>query len=261
MKVVCVSLIMACIASTAPSQTAETTNSRTPILIDLFTSEGCSSCPPADLWLQRVDVTQPIPGAQMIVLSEHVDYWDHDGWKDPYSLALLTDRQSSYVRALGLSAAYTPQAIVNGKSELQLNEPQQTSQVLKKAASAPQIPVIISALSVEGSAPLVLRAHINVDGGREKRNVDIFAAVALDHAESHVAHGENGGKHLTHVAVVQELLRIGKLEKGKVFNENVQVKLRPNMDPKNLRFVVFVQEPDYGKVLGATLQKISLSGK
>jgi hypothetical protein len=261
MRVIGLSLILACVAGAAPSQSADTPNSRTPILVELFTSEGCSSCPPADVWLQKIDASQPIPGAQLIVLSEHVDYWDHDGWKDPYSQALFTDRQSGYVRAMGLSTAYTPQVIVNGTSELQLSEPQQITQVLVKAASAPQAPVSISALSVEGSVPPVLRAHIVVDGGQEKRNADIFAAVALGHAESQVAHGENGGKRLTHVAVVQEFVKIGKLEKGKVFSQDFQVKLRPNTDSGNIRLIVFVQEPDLGKVLGAALQKSNTAGK
>jgi hypothetical protein len=197
----------------------------------------------------------------MIVLSEHVDYWDRDGWKDPYSLALFTDRQSAYVRAMGLDTPYTPQAIVNGKSELRLSEPQQMSQILEKAASAPQVPVSISALRVEENVPPVLRAHLDVDGGQEKRNADIFAAVALDHVESQVAHGENGGKLLTHVAVVQELVKVGKLEKGKAFSQDIQVKLRPNIAPGNLRLIVFVQEPELGKVLGAALQKSSPAGK
>ena len=259
MKVTFFSLIMAFIF--VPIHSADSTHGRTPILIELFTSEGCSSCPPADVWLQTLDASQPIPGAELIVLSEHVDYWDHDGWKDPYSQPLFTDRQSGYVRAMGLSSAYTPQAIVNGMSELRLSEPQQIGQILDKAASAPQVPVTIGMLSVEGSRPKVLRAHIDVNGEQERQNADIFAAVALDHAESQVAHGENGGKRLTHVAVVEELVKIGKLEKGKTFIHDLQVKLRPNMDAGNLRLIVFVQEPEVGKVLGAALQKDSVLGK
>jgi hypothetical protein len=255
MKRLCILLITVCIATVATAQSSNTTSSRTPILVELFTSEGCSSCPPADRWLQQLDTSQPIPGAEIIVLSEHVDYWDHDGWKDPYSLVLSTDRQSGYVKAMGLSTAYTPQAIVNGKNELRLSEPQQVSQLLLKDASSSQIPVSISALSVDGSVPAILRTHVDVNGVEAKRNADIFAAIALDHAKSQVAHGENGGRVLTHVAVLQELVKIGKLQKGKTFSQDIQIKLPPNMDSHNLRMIVFVQEPELGSVLGAALQR------
>jgi hypothetical protein len=261
MNVLRASLIVACITTAATAQSSNITNIRTPILVELFTSEGCSSCPPADLWLQQLDATQPISGAEIIVLSEHVDYWDHDGWKDPYSLALFTDRQSGYVRAMGLTTAYTPQAIVNGRNELRLSEPQQIRQVFLKEASAAQVPVSISALSVDGSLPPILRAHVDVNGGEAKENADIFAAVALDHAMSQVAHGENGGKLLTHVAVAQQFVKIGKLKKGKTFSEDVQIKLRPNMDSQNLRLIVFVQGQELGKVLGSALQKNGPAGR
>jgi hypothetical protein len=192
----------------------------------------------------------------VIVLSEHVDYWDHDGWKDPYSSPLLTDRQAGYVRAMGLSSPYTPQVIVDGKNELQLNNTQKMSQVLLNAVKAPQIPVSLGAITVEGNSPAVLRVHIEANGTSEKRNADIYAAVALDHAESQVLHGENGGHRLSHVAVVEQLNKIGKLEKGKVFSQDIQENLKPGMDPRNLRLVVFVQEPGPGSVLGASVKEI-----
>jgi hypothetical protein len=241
---------------------AEAQNGRAvPILFELFTSEGCSSCPPADSWLQQLDSSQPIPGAQAIVLSEHVDYWNHDGWKDPYSSSALTERQSGYVHNLGLDTPYTPQVIVDGQSELKLNDPKQIGDVVLKAQKAPQVPISISAMSVEGSAPAILRASIKADGSSNKHNADVFAAVALDRAESQVLRGENGGRHLSHVAVVQELVKIGKLEKGKTFDQDIQINLKPGLDPENLRLVVFVQETNYGDVLGSALQKMGVSSK
>ena len=253
---VCPMLFLLLCAAPGQSQVAGTRAAATPILIELFISEGCSSCPPADAWLQTLDSTQPIAGAQMIVLSEHVDYWNHDGWKDPYSSSFFTDRQSAYVRALGISSPYTPQVIVDGTNEAHLDNQQQISQVFLKAAKTPHVPVSIGAASVEGNSPAVVRAHIEAVGTASKHSADVYAAIALDHAESQVLRGENGGHRLKHVAVVEELVRIGKLEKGKTFTQDYQGRLKPGEDPKNLRLIVFVQEPGQGEVLGSALQEI-----
>jgi len=226
-----------------------------PVLVELFTSEGCSSCPPADALLQRMDTSPPIAGAQFVVLSEHVDYWDHDGWKDPNSSAALTERQAAYVRALGLKTAYTPQLIVDGASEMRANDPQQVDKVMHEAAAAPKVPVRIGEVSIDAGNPAVLRTRIGADGSSAEHNADVFVAVALDRVESQVLHGENGGRHLTHVAVVLQLTRIGKIQKGKSFDEAVQLKLKTGTDPKNIRIVAFVQESGPGKVLGAALRR------
>lgn len=107
----------------------------------------------------------------------------------------------------------------------------------------------------------VLRAHIEATGTLEKRSANVYVAVALDHAESQVLTGENGGRRLSHVAVVQEIAKIGKLERGKAFRQNFQARLKPGIDPGNLRLIVFVQEPELGNVLEATLRESDARNK
>ncbi len=225
-----------------------------PILVELFTSEGCSSCPPADALLEKMDTLQPVAGAQLIVLSEHVDYWDHDGWKDPNSSAALSERQTAYCRDLGLSSRYTPQFIIDGDVELHADNPQQANQVLHDANVPPKVPVQIGEVSVDAGNPAVLRTLIQADGNSIEHNAEVYVVVALNHVESQVLHGENGGHRLTHVAVVQQLTKIGKLQKGKNFEQTVQLKLKPGTDPKNVRIVALVQEGS-GKILGAAMRK------
>jgi hypothetical protein len=226
-----------------------------PVLVELFTSEGCSSCPPADLLLQRLDENQPIPGTQLIVLSEHVTYWNQDGWQDPNSSTVFTYRQSMYESSLGVQEPYTPQFIIDGSQSASLENPKSLEDALMKAKGDAKIPVRISNITVDPSNPQVLHAHIETDTNPDKHNADIYLAVALNHVESQVLRGENGGKHLVHVAVVQQLNKIGKVPKGKSFAQDVQVKLKPNEDLKNIRLVAFAQEPAQGKLLGAAMQK------
>jgi hypothetical protein len=224
-----------------------------PILIELFTSEGCSSCPPVDEFVRHIDETQPVAGAQLIVLSEHVDYWDHDGWKDKYSSAQFTERQNGYVHAMNLQTAYTPQMVVDGYIELK-GSSADIEQTFAKELKVAKIPVRITSAKID--APSQLRVKIEADAP-EKHGGAVWIAVALDHAASQVSAGENSGKQLQHVAVVEELRKVGKLDKGKPFAQDIAVKLKPDTDPKNLRIIAFIQESNEGKVLGATGVKVS----
>lgn len=249
-----------CLQAQAPQSeskqpTPDTSRSGVPVLVELFTSEGCSSCPPADVLLQRLDDHQPISGAQLIVLSEHVTYWDQQGWKDPNSSAAFTDRQSAYEIALGEKEAYTPQFIVDGSQSVSLDKLKNLEDALNKAKDNAKIPVRITNVSPDPSNPAALRLHIETDTNPGKHNADVYVAVALNHVESQVLRGENGGKHLIHVAVLQQLNKVGKLPKGKSFAQDVQLKLKPNEDPKNIRVVAFAQESGQGRLLGATMQK------
>lgn len=228
------------------------------MVVELFTSEGCSSCPPADVFLQNLDAHQPVQGAQLIVLSEHVTYWDQDGWKDPNSSQALTERQSSYETALGEKESFTPQVIVDGDHELKLQTPpQQVKDILQQARDETKIPVQITGVAVDSTNPSLLRARIDAGENSTRHNAEIYVALALGHVESQVLRGENGGRHLVHVAVVQKITQVGKLQKGKSFAQDVQLKLTPGDDPKNLRVIAFVQESGPGKILGAAQWKLN----
>jgi hypothetical protein len=229
-----------------------TAEHRTPILMELFTSEGCSSCPPIDAWAARLDQYQPVARGQLILLSEHVDYWDHDGWKDPYSSALLTERQDEYAHMLGLSQVYTPQLIVDGDIELHPWKTDEVKASLDKAAETPMVAVRIEGAVLAGDE---LTGKVEADGSSEKRGGDIFVAVALEKTETDVLGGENNGKKLTHVAVVKDLVKVGKLSKGKNFDGAFRVKLWPGANAANMRLVAFVQESGPGKVLGVAMTK------
>lgn len=108
-----------------------------PIVVELFTSEGCSSCPPADVFLQKLVETQPVAGAQVIALGEHVDYWDRQGWKDRFASASLTSRQQVYGARFNTDSVYTPQMIVDGRTEFVGSDANAARRALERAAAIP----------------------------------------------------------------------------------------------------------------------------
>jgi hypothetical protein len=250
-------LLFLVITTTLMQTNSAQTPPSSPVLIELFTSEGCSSCPPADALLQQLDQSPTIPGAQLIVLSEHVDYWDHDGWKDPHSSHSLTDRQNVYADHLGLKSVYTPQMVVDGTTEFLGSNGPSAKQAIEKARDLEKTPVRISGVSREN--PGTLQAHVETDPLPESsraRKADVYVVLALNHAESQVAGGENKGRRISHVAVLQSLTKVGTVEKSKNFAQDVRVKIDPRVDHTNLRLIAFVQEPGQGKVLGAALQRL-----
>jgi hypothetical protein len=228
-----------------------------PVLVELFTSEGCSSCPPADSLLQQLDRTQPMSGAELIVLSEHVDYWNHIGWTDPFSSRFFSDRQSAYAGRFGLASVYTPQMVVDGAVEFVGSDSRLVNQAIQKSLPAPKIAIRISGISLDASK--TLNAHVDADAlpdAAKVRKADVYLVVALNHAESQVLRGENGGRRLSHVGVVQSLTKIGSIESGKTFSQDVHMKLDSRTDPANLRVIAFIQQQGQRQVIGAAQQMI-----
>jgi len=246
-----VSLGMTALAT--PAGASDESAARIPILVELFTSEGCSDCPPADAFLQELD-QQPVPGAEMIVLSEHVDYWNHGGWRDPYSSAFFSQRQQLYASDFALPSVYTPEMVIDGSSQFVGSDQLAANKAFAKALAAKKIDIRLTATAAGPDD--VLRSHVETAALPNGQKADVYAAIALNHAESHVSGGENTGRYISHTAVVRNIVKIGNLRENQSFTKDIQLKFPANTNPSNARLVVFIQEPHQGKVLGATMEPL-----
>lgn len=257
MKTLVFILILASIVSVglfARSNNKPNASARTPVLVELFTSEGCSDCPPADSFLGKLD-QQPVSTKELIVLSEHVDYWNHDGWTDPYSSHAFSERQDAYGEHFQLASVYTPQMIVDGSTQFVGNNTKQAEKVLTAPPAGMQVPIQITVVALDGA---VVRAHIEVATLPEHfRKSDVLFVVALNHAESQVARGENAGRHLVHVAVVRSLSKVGTIDSKGTFSRDVSANLEKPVEKSDLRVIAFVQEPGPGRVLGSAMRRLT----
>jgi hypothetical protein len=182
-----------------------------------------------------------------------VTYWN-DSWPDPFASGHLTARQEDYVRALNRPSAYTPQLIVDGTAEIHLNEPQEIDPIFRAAAANPTIPVNVASVKVESGTPPHMSGEIEVDGTAEQHKANVYLALALDRIETKVLRGENRGKTLAHVAVVEYLSKVGRLIPGQKFDQTFRVPLERELASNDARLIVFVQEGDAGRVIGSTLK-------
>lgn len=230
-------------ASGGPSQISASQ----PVVIELFTSEGCSSCPPADRVLAQL-AESGLDGIPIIALSEHVDYWDRLGWKDPFSAARFTDRQQQYADVLR-SDVYTPQMVVDGRRQLVGSDRASAVDEIRKAAGARKLDV--KAEATRHGAELVVTAKVHVaDGGRTPK-ADVVVAITENGLESNVLRGENQGRRLTHAAVTRYLSQAVRLDARATEGVTVRVKVDPAWRLERSKAVVIVQSPIDLSVLGA----------
>lgn len=218
----------------------------TPVLLELFTSLGCSSCPPADKLLTEIDRQQPIRGARLIVLSEHVDYWNTPNWSDPFSSKAYTERQQAYDSRFGVEV-YTPQLVIDGTTALVGSDWPKAADAIQRALKGPRMPVHVSATRHEGKGEVDIAAGPNTT---ENKAV-VFLALAHNRAQSHVGGGENAGRDLSEVAVVYSIREVGKITPGSPFNKSLSVSLATNSQPGDVRVIAFVRRSDTMQVIGA----------
>ena len=213
-----------------------------PVLVELFTSEGCSSCPPADALLEKLERDQPVAGAHVIVLSEHVDYWNHLGWTDPFSSPRFSERQQSYARRFGLSGPYTPEMVVDGTAEFVGSDARKAEQAIRTAAGEAKANIRIEASEVPDSVTIV----VDPLPAPNKHKANVYLASAADTGSSDVVRGENQGRKLRHVSIARDIQQVGSIGYGERFEKVIRVN-------NASRLIAFVQEPGNGRVWGAAL--------
>jgi len=228
---------------------------RTPVLVELFTSQGCSSCPPADELLIRLDEQQSVAGALVIPLSEHVDYWNGLGWRDPFSAPTFTQRQREYGDALDTRAVYTPQMVVDGRMEFVGSQREIAQQAIARAAAVPKAEIALVRTDSGGNPVTVEVTVSGVSRLGALGAADLWLAVTEEGLATDVRRGENAHRRLRHAAVVRRLEQIETTLPTPIpdrLTAAAQVALEPEWQVRSLRLVAFLQERKSRRVLGAT---------
>ena len=247
----CISLSLA--VSVWPHSARATDESvLTPVIVELFTSQGCSSCPPADEVLRALERNQPVAGALVIPLSEHVDYWNRLGWRDPFSSKQFSERQEVYVRALGVQSLYTPMMVVDGHVAFVGSQSVAAHQAVVSAVQRPKATVLVD-VSRERDRPTVRVTTATRRVPHTDEPIDVWVAVTERRLSTEVTHGENAFRTLRHTGVVRTLELVGTLPGPERGTAEVQghLRLHPTWNHSHLRVVAFLQERSSRRILGA----------
>ncbi|QNI32659.1 DUF1223 domain-containing protein [Alloacidobacterium dinghuense] len=242
-------LTFAVFAQSTPSSS----DSKPAVVAELFTSEGCSSCPPADALLVQMD-GKTYAGAPIIVLSEHVDYWNHDGWRDPFSSEQWTQRQNDYNLRFRLDSVYTPQMVIDGSQQVNGSNGGQIGHAIETAAAQPgKLQITIADASWNND---VLHATVSVSdpSPQAAKGTTLYAVLADDQDTSNVAKGENSGRTLTHVSVVRVLQKVSSLHGP--YSGPVEIKLPHGVNRSKMRLIVFAQKGQNGQIFGAAQREV-----
>ena len=253
MRTVWTPLLAISVASIVASSAFADCRARSPdytlALIELYTSEGCDSCPPADRWFSKL-----APGSaenRAVALAFHVDYWDRLGWRDRFGDAAFTARQYEEVRRQHTGFAYTPQVVVQGRDFPQWRSPAQPTTAIAAANARPARAAIELALHGQGVGARVANVDVDVriPDRRDRANALVNVALVQSSLASDVAAGENAGKHLTHDHVVRQWREGLKPDANGEVHRRINLELPPETGP--LAVVAFAEHAETGEVLQA----------
>jgi hypothetical protein len=225
-----------------------------PVLVELFTSEGCSSCPPADRVLAGLERAQSVAGARIVPLGLHVDYWDGIGWPDPFSSARMTERQRSY--AVLHSSSYTPQAVIDGRAEMVGSRRAAVEQAVAEAAKRPHASITIDvAERADTGVPVEVTLKIGALPAGSGADAEAIVTLTQNAVRVAVPSGENAGSTLEHTAVARELTVAGAVPAAGA-SLKATLKVPPGLTAKDLRIVAFVQERSSRRVLATSTRDV-----
>jgi hypothetical protein len=217
------------------------------VLVELFTSEGCSSCPPADALLKLVNGSQTNGGQLVVGVSEHVTYWNSLGWADPYSSPAYTERQNAYSERFHLEGPYTPQMVINGAEQIVGSDHAALLHAVEKEdAESPRMSLRIVSISVAANT---LTVNLTASGDVPKQGADLMAVLADDSDRSNVLRGENSGRLLAHVAVARSITRVAKVKTAGDLTVQIPIPDSFQATPGH-HLILFAQTPGNGRVLG-----------
>jgi hypothetical protein len=245
-------------AQNGPAMPSATT-ARVPVVLELFTSEGCSSCPPADALLAKLEQEQPISGAEIVALEEHVDYWDQQGWNDPFSSVQWTQRQQGYSSEFGEHSVYTPELVVDGRSALVGSHGGDAYRAIVNEATQPRTEVSISLLKSDKRDREHAKVQVGkLQGAQEGDVAEVWLAITETALHNSVTSGENAGRDLHHAGVARWLHKAGVTQRNAApsFTGESDLKLDSNWKRPNLRVIAFVQEKRSHHILGAAVARI-----
>lgn len=212
-------------------------------VVELFTSEGCNTCPPADELvknIQRDDKT-----GKIYVLAFHVDYWDHQGWKDQFSEKEFTNRQIQYASWLKLQTIYTPQIVVNGATEHVGSDKHSVQKAISTGLAQEASKNLTLDAQIEGD-----QIHVQCQGVNDDKNSElVLALIQKESAQVDVLAGENMGRSLSHVQIVRKISRL-PLDAG----SKRMITIKPPLDftKKGWEIIGFVQNTSNGKITSAS---------
>jgi len=231
------------------------TGARQFVIAELFTSEGCSSCPPAEALLKHLSEEQPIEGVEIIALEEHVDYWNQLGWTDPFSSRQFSERQEQYASTFHNNGVYTPQLIIDGSAEVVGSRSGEAEEVIRRAAPLPKANLTLQEIGERKNREATFQFKTaSLPSALNSHKLELWVAVTERGLQSDVQAGENSGRRLQHAAVVRSLRKVETRDFAAQFQIPITVQLKGGWKQENLAVIAFLVDSSSRRIIGIARQ-------